>query len=339
MLNTRWDIDLDWFAIGLSTDQPENFQGFHAPYIMVIVDEASGVDEDIMEAVDGVLAGGNAILVMLGNPTRTSGRFARSFKDPNVIKLHISGLDTPNVQAGRNIIPGLMSFDFPERMAREYGKDSDLYRIKVLGEFPKSETDTLVSVDDIESAQRRELGDVSKLTKKMGVDVARFGDDDSVLIIRQGGKVIRRIAVHGQDTAEIAGLVMRTAKEELIEASDINIDAIGVGAGVVDYCHDKEFYVNGINVAEAATDSETYINKRAEGSWEMRKAFKNGEIQLPINDDNYLEIANIKYKFPSGKIQIESKEDMKKRGLKSPDTADALMLTYVVSPPAAGLFI
>lgn len=367
MLMTRWEIDLDWFAIGLSTDIPENFQGFHAPYILVVVDEASGVPENIFEAIDGITSGGIAVVIMIGNPTKISGSFAKAMKSPDVIKLHISGFDTPNVKAGYTIVPGLMAPDYPEKMARKYGKDSDVYRIKVLGEMPRAESDTLISVDDVEQAQRRKLPDYSKLwicsndaqeydgdsacpkcgktdrrlkfPKKMGVDVARFGNDDSVIVIRQGGKVLRRESRHGQDTMEIAGWAKRVSKEESITAENMFVDVIGIGAGVVDRLKELGLTVNAVNVADKAVDEEAYVNLRAEASWAVRKAFKDGDVELPENDENFLELTNIKYKFPGGRIQIEAKEDMKKRGLQSPDTADALMLTYAPSKPKAAIFI
>lgn len=336
MLTTRWEIEDNWFAVGLSTDEPDNFSGFHAAHLLIVVDEASGVDDEIFEAIDGVMAGGNAKLLLLGNPTRLTGRFAAAFKDPTFVKIHISGYDTPNVKAGRIVVPGLMKPEYPKEMAAKYGEDSDVFRIKVLGEFPRTESDTLISVDQIEKAFKCEQPAEGK--KIMGVDVARFGGDKTVFLIRQGNHVQKNIVkLAKSDTMEIAGRIKAIAKAEGIEASDCNVDVIGVGGGVVDRLHEQEFYVNAVNVADAAIDKDTFLNRRAEASWEVRKAIDN--LDLP-NDEDFYQLSNIKYKYSSkGLLQIESKEDMKKRGLPSPDVGDALMLTFVPRPPSAGFYI
>lgn len=336
MLNTRWEIEDNWFAVGLSTDEPDNFSGFHAPHMLIVVDEGSGVSDSIFEAIEGVMAGGNCKLVIIGNPTRLTGAFAKAFKDPTFVKLKISGFDTPNVKAGRVVIPGLMKPEYPAEMAAKYGKESDIYLIKVLGEFPKKESDTLISVDQVDQAIKRMVEPEG--TKKMGVDVARFGGNKSVILIRQGHKVFANIIkLAHNDTMELAGLVMRTAKDNGIDAHDINIDDVGVGGGVTDRLHEQEFYVNGVNVGDKAIDSDLYLNRRAEGWYEMSRDID--QLDLP-NDEDFYQLAQPKYKYTSsGQRKIESKEDMTKRGVESPDVGDALMLTYIPKPPSAGLYI
>lgn len=341
MLTTRWEIDDNWFAVGLSTDEPDNFSGFHAAHLLVIVDEASGVGDEIYEAIDGVMAGGNAKLLMIGNPTRLTGYFAKAFKDPDVQKMHISGFDTPNVAAGEVIVPGLMKPEYPGQMERKYGKNSDIYRIKVEGKFGKKETDTLISVDQVEAAIQREVKPEGK--KRMAVDVARFGDDKSIILVRQGHKVRILEEIAYGDTMELAGKIKHWAKVEEIPAEEIDVDVVGVGGGVVDRLHEQGFDVNGVNVGsdpilpDDTTEKDLYLNLRAQAYWIVREEID--KLDLP-NDDELYEIANIKYKINSrGLIQIESKDDMKKRGVQSPDKADALMLSYVPHQPKPGFYL
>jgi hypothetical protein len=239
----------------------------------------------------------------------------------------ISAFDTPNVREDEIVIPGLISKQDIEDFKIRYGEDSDVYRVRVLGEFPQQEADSLISVDDVSKAIEREVDVPKQFEKKMGVDVARFGDDRTVIIVRQMEKVIRKEVFSTLDTMEIVGQVLKIKKKEFIKAENINIDVIGIGAGVVDRLKEQGHSVNEVNVGTSPKDRENYINLRAELYADKVKSWiKTADL---LDDDDFYELSNIKYKFNStGKLQIESKEDMKKRGLESPDVADALMLTF-----------
>ena len=323
ILDTSINISSQWFALGLSTDKPDQFQGFHSPHLMVLIDEASGIQPEIEEAIDGLTP---EKIVRIGQPLQTTGRFADSFRYPNVKKIQISAFDTPNVKEGKTIIPGLITKEDVEKFRIRYGEDSDVYKVRVLGEFPGQDSNALISIDDVSKAIQREVSVLSQWEKKIGVDVARFGDDRSAIIVRQMEKVIRKEVFSSLDTMEITGRVLKIAKEEQVKADNIFIDVIGIGAGVYDRLKEQGWKTNAVNVAESPKDKENYINLRAElYADKVKEWIKTGDLP----DDDFYELANIKYKFnSSGKLQIESKEDMKKRGLESPDIADALMLTF-----------
>lgn len=324
VLNTRIDLGDKWFALGLSADKAEQFQGFHSPHLLVVVDEASGVSEDIYTAIDGITP---TKILLIGNPTQNTGRFASSFKSLNVKKIQISAFDTPNLVEQRVVIPGLISASDVERFKTHYGEASDIYRVRVLGEFPLSDADALISVDDVYKAIHREVTIQSQWEKKIGVDVARFGDDRTAIVVRQMEKVIRKEVFSSLDTMQITGNVLKIARDEQIKPENIYVDVIGIGAGVVDRLREQGWRVSGVNVGEKAEDQEHYMNLRAElYAGKVKEWIQTADIP---EDDDFYELANIKYKFTStGKLQIESKEDMKKRGLHSPDVADALMLTF-----------
>lgn len=304
--------------------------GFHAitGKILVIVDEGSGVEEPIWGAIDGLLTSADAQLLALGNPYRSTGSFANLFKEKGVYKIHIQDTDIPNIKENRIIIPGLMSPSYPLEMEKKYGKDSNLYLIKVKGEFPKTDQDVLISLSDVEEAFLR-FEEVEAVGEKtLGIDVARFGDDRTVFLVRQGYKILRKETYGKEDTMQTVGRAVRIIDEEKILPENVFIDVIGIGAGVVDRLKEKEYNINGINVGMSAAQPEQFFNIRAEAYWKIRDWIK--KAGLP-KDDDLLELANIKYKYSSerkGQLKIEPKEDIKKRGLVSPDVADALMLTF-----------
>lgn len=320
--NTKIDLGERWFALGLSADKSEQFQGFHSAHLLVIVDEASGVPEEIYTAVDGLAP---TRILLIGNPTQNTGRFADTFKRPDVKKITISAFDTPNLQGKGSVIPGLITEKDVKRFADYYGVDSDVYRVRVLGEFPQADVDTLISVDEVAQAMQREVVVLPQWEKKMGVDVARFGDDRTVIVVRQMEKVVFKEHFSNQDTMQTVGHVMRVAKDQGVKAHNIHVDSIGVGGGVIDRLKEQGWNVQAVNVAESPKDGEHFINLRAELYNNLKGWIKTASLP---DDDDFYEMANVKYKFnSSGKLQMESKDDMKKRGLPSPDVADALMLT------------
>lgn len=335
LLQTEYKIDENWYALGFSTKPSDGqsasdyFQGFHGENILIIVDEASGVHEKVFEAIDGCIASGVTVrLVYIGNPTRTEGEFHRSFTDPDFNKIRIASTDTPNYKKGKIIVPGLATKDWVEGMARKYGIDSDVYRVRVSGEPPRKSSDTWISIDRIESSinsdRKKELAE-----EVIGVDVARFGTDSSALVYRNGNysRVLEKI--QGQDTMQIAGLVARYLRNDYPNAV-AHIDVIGVGGGVLDRLLEQPDIADrcfGVNVACASTDPAEYRNLRSEGwglvkDWLVHAILEDGE--------DWYQLAKPKYKIASGgQIQIESKQDMKKRGIPSPDVADALILTLL----------
>ena len=324
VLDTAINISDQWFALGLSTDKPDQFQGFHSPHLMVLIDEASGIQPEIEEAIDGLTP---EKIVRIGQPLSTLGRFADSFRMPGVKKLQISAFDTPNVKEHKAVIPGLITEQDIDKFKVRYGEDSNVYRVRVLGEFPSQDSDSLISMDDVYKAMNRDVKVESQFEKRMGVDVARFGDDRTVIIIRQMEKVVHKETYNGQDTMQVAGLILKIAKEHNVKSENIFIDVIGVGAGVYDRLKEQGWRVNAVNVAESPQDKENYANLRAElYASKLKEWIKTADLP---GDDDFYELSNIKYKFNSlGKMLIESKEDMKKRGVDSPDVADALMLTF-----------
>ena len=343
MLDTRWEFDDGRYAMGLSADGADQFQGFHSPNVFIVVDEAEGVGEEIYEAIESVMTSADPLLLLIGNPTTMTGAFRRAFHEERQIyrAITISALDSPNVQAGRIVIPGLTTAQWVEERREIWGEENPVYRARVLGEFPEQGENTLLKLSDIEAAVNRPaIIDATPDTEEIiiAVDVARFGSDRSV-ILRRSGDQVQDIRVFRQmDTMQLAGWVAAAIRE--CNPSQVYVDEIGVGAGVVDRLRELGHPVRGINVAHRARQDGLYANLRAEGYWNLRERFASGRISIPRDNQLVGELASLRYGYDStGRIRMESKDDMRKRGLSSPDKADALMLAFLAPSSRLRLWV
>lgn len=349
ILETEIKLAEKWFAFGVSTNDSNRLQGLHAKHVLIVVDEASGITPEIWEAIEANLSGGDAYLLMIGNPTDPSSNFAKEFTLlPPGAKFAISAFDTPNLKAGRIVVPGLISPEWVEDKKRRWGESSPMYIARVLGNFPPAAPDALIPLTLIERAHLRweELAreDEAAIARgeepktypsEIGCDVARQGDDFSVNAIRQGPRVWIDTAINGENTMQTAGRIMALAKRL---SAKPKIDSIGFGAGVVDRIREGGLECYEMNVAESALDAEKFANLRAEWLWQLREAFEEGRIAIDPNDvETTHELSALKYKFSAGRIVIEPKDEMKKRLGHSPDRADAIMLAWA-TPLRGGAF-
>lgn len=339
LLRTSLELDDKHYAQGLSTDTPERFQGFHEGHILFVVDEASGVREGIFEAIEGSMTSKNARMLLLGNPTALSGYFYEAFHSHRSLwkTVHISAFDTPNFYDDDEEVPwpNLVTPQWVKDATVNWGEDSPMYQIRVLGDFPSESEDTLISLKTIESAVegKDQVPDGQDgRPVELGVDVARFGSDRTVICARRGDRVIEITSYTKKDTMETAGLVNEFVKRH--SPSCVRVDAIGVGAGVVDRLKElKVPGVTGINVARRATNREHFANLKAELYDGLRERFQQGRIRIPSDRKLISELASIRYSFSSsGQIRIEDKDELRNRGKPSPDMADALMLAFAQTP-------
>lgn len=303
-------------------EQPEALQGVHSDNVMLVADEASGVPEAVFEAAAGSMSGHNALTILLGNPVRSSGFF---FDTHNRLKdewwtKRVSCIDSKRV-----------SKEYVDDMKSRYGEESNAFRIRVLGEFPKSDDDTIIPMDLLESAKHRDTRAYEDAPIIWGLDVARFGSDSSVLCKRQSNVVHTLERWRNLDLMQLTGAVVAQyeACDHKNRPAEILVDSIGLGAGVVDRLRELKLPARGINVSESPAMGGTYLNLRAE-LWHKAKAWlEKRDCKIPNNEDLIGELATVRYTFTSnGKIKIESKDDIRRRGLKSPDMADAFVLTF-----------
>lgn len=331
LLKTALSIDEDWFAIGFTTGDGEGameaFAGWHAKNMLVIVDEASGVHPRVFEAIEGAMAGGATVrLILIGNPTRNNGDFAEAFKDPIYNKIHISAFDVPNVQKRMQLITGLATWEWVQEMKSKYGEDSDIYRVRVLGEFPQHEVDTLISIDSVSQAIDAER-EIYGEDEYVLLDPARFGNDKAAFVYRKGNYAMVLEEIASSDTMTLAGKMVNWL--EKYPKAQGRIDIIGLGAGIFDRLKELPKVRNrvvGVNVSVAAGDKEHYGNMRVE-SWDLMRLWLRDAILE--KHEGWYELSKPKMKIRSdGKMMLESKEEMRKRGVSSPNIGDALALSF-----------
>jgi phage terminase large subunit len=302
-------------------ETPEALAGVHSDNVLLVVDEASGVPEKVFEAAAGSMSGHNATTILLSNPTRSSGTFFES-------QTRLAGsywtrrwscVDSP-----------LVSDEFVDEMRLRYGEESNAFRIRVLGEFPLADDDTIIPFHLVEAAINRDIEIDESAPTIWGLDVARFGTDKTVLAKRQGNVITEVNGWQGLDLMQTVGRV-KAEYDGLpmsIRPREIMVDVIGMGGGVVDRLRELGLPVRGINVAESPSMGETYTNLRAELWFKMRGWLEQRGSKLPKDEQLVAELSTIRYSFvSSGKMKAESKDEMRKRGLPSPDFADAVCLT------------
>ena len=323
-----------WFAVAKTASTPENMQGFHEENMMIIVDEASGVEDDIMEAILATLSGSNNKLLMCGNPTRTTGTFYDSHNiDRGMYKCHrVSSLDSHRTNK-----ENIASF------IRKYGEHSNVVKVRVYGEFPTQEDDVFIPLPLVEQAIINEIDESSIDRISVGVDVARYGDDESIIATKVGGKIDIPIIRHGQSLMTTVGDIVLQYRKLISDYPQykgvitVIIDDTGLGGGVTDRLEEvkteeklRRMEIVPVNfgskppndgASEHYNDISTYL-------WAtLKDLMETKSIRLTNDEELVAQLSVRKYTITStGKIMIERKKDMKNRGIKSPDRGDAVAL-------------
>ena len=366
-----------WGVLAFSTDKPVNLSGFHAARVLVIIDEASGVDAGLFDALEGVLSSGHTRLLLLSQGTSPSGPFYEAFHKDRQLwhTVVITAFDTPNFQpdalrdwlgcevlqpgmpleekaralqdAWQRVqpapgyqwpVPYLVNPAWACRLGAKDGLNSDPYVVKVLGGFAKGDPHALVQLFWMERARLLALPPSADPKTWMGLDVAYQGDDDSAAAVRRGPTVLRYEERHGHDTIETAGWAWDMAIR--FGVTDINVDVVGVGAGVYDQLQrcgtERGVRVHPINAGERARDPERFVNFGAEMLWGVRERCEANDLSLAAIEHEAHErmtgeLTGRRWsRNARGQVVIEPKEQFKRRLGHSPDAGDALALAYAV---------
>jgi hypothetical protein len=318
-------------------EKPEALAGVHSSgWVLLIGDEASGIAEVIFEAASGSMSGHNATTILAGNPVRTTGLFYdthHKLRD-KWRTFHISCLDSPRV-----------SKQFVEDMRDRYGENSNAFRVRVLGEFPRAGDNTIIPIELIEQAMGSDVLPIAGAPSVWGLDVAYTGDDRTALVKRRGNAMLERPKwKRGLDPRQVAGWVKQEWDATVLSErpSEIMVDVIGFGAGVVARLQELQLPAVGINVANVpALTQGQYPNLRTELWFEARAWFTSRAVVIPQklrNDDPVMEdfieeLAAQTYEpvTSGGKTAATAKKAMKKILGRSPDLADAFLLTFASS--------
>jgi len=317
-----------WFASAIpwSMQNSEAFAGAHERYVLFIFDEASAIHDKIWEVSEGAMTTPGAMWMAFGNPTRNTGRFRECWTTfaKRWIKFNIDSR-TAKMANKKQL----------QEWLDDYGEDSDFARVRVKGEFPRAGSMQFISSEAVDLATNREVVVPYGTPKIMGVDVARFGDDKSVISRRHGRKCEEMIKYQGLDTMTYAAKVAGHINE--FKPDLVAVDGIGIGAGVVDRLRQLGFSIVEIHAGSKAMDETVYYNLRIEMWAKMRDWLATGSI--PKDSELRQQLIGPEFGFDNKmRMQLEKKEDMKKRGLDSPDCGDALALTFAYpNPPVRGL--
>jgi len=354
---TRWNMpsEPNHYAVGLSPkrntqEDIASMQGYHSENLLVIMDEAAGMPRVMYDAIFNLAtAQGNRVLA-IGNPIARSGPFWDACNSPTWHHIQISCLEHPNVITGKSIIPGAVSRDWVIEMIKDHCTPCEdnmmgalefegiwylpdpVFQSRVLGVAPQESDDQLIPAGWIVTAQQMEL--TAEGETVIGLDPARTGGDDSTMLCRKGKKILwikRRRPMSRDISGEIAGWL----KNEIVssEANRAFVDEIGAGAGVVDACRRDGLPVIGVNVSRPAQKKSRFANIRAEAYWRIREALRKMVLQLPEGDELLsADLIAQKYFFDHlGRIQIEDKDVIRRRIGRSPDSSDALSMTFAYS--------
>lgn len=325
-----------WFATARTATKPENMQGFHEDNMLFVVDEASGISDDIMEAILGTLSGVNNKIVMMANPTKLSGIFFDAFHKDRLdwVTRYVSSMDSKRTNK-KNI----------DRLIRRYGEDSDVVQVRVFGRFPSGEPNAFIKLSEVKEATMREhdfewhengywmINDVTPI--QLGVDVARYGDDETVIATRLGYLVEGLEIMSKQSLTTTAGKILvkcRQLTKRYHRSVKVTIDDTGVGGGVTDILSEEierqnlPISVYPVNFASKGDRHYKGIVSLMYGKF-REDVLSN--VILPLDDELLAQFSVRRYSVESdGKIKIESKKKLKERGYPSPDRAEAVVMAF-----------
>lgn len=356
---------------------PEDMAGTSGKTLMYVIDEASGFSQAIFEAIEGNLGGSTfGRLLAISNPTQVSGFFFDAFHN-SASSWHRFAISSEEASKHASDFPGLMRPETIARKAKDVGRDSPWFQVRILGNFPSTAANAIISLAHIDTAKELFLtealkrfclrhtyaadidsGRIGELSLEelgklfgpddgpleIGVDVARFGDDRTVIQPRRGRFLLPYVAIQGFDTQEVAGAVLRVVKalRHGIEKAHTKVDVIGYGAGVCDALRREENHgfvsVVDVNVSCRADDSEKHPNLRSQLWFGIADFLKEGgALHSAVGEEDGkldAELLTPTYKIdPQGRQVVEPKDAIKQRLGRSPDIADAVGLAVYRSAP------
>lgn len=335
IITCKIEVDAGWFLIGFTTKETGQMtgkaQGFHCQHVCVIASEAQAIEDNIFVQLDSILNAPVNLFIMIGNPLRTTGTFARAIDNTtDNIVIPLDALESPNYRYKSDIIPGMASYKWIEKKRKEWNpegtEDHPLWLARVRGKKPRTSIDTIFSEELITFMLKHEP---RQLYRKIAVscDAARMGDDEQVIYGNESGRVKKTDVKPQCKAPESCSLILQMTKE--IGANMIVIDGDGLGGPICDFV--EKLKPKGVDLlevhSEGKPEDEQYANLKAEMWFYAQQEAQAGRESIP--DDEYLkqELSEMKYFINlRGKIQIESKDDLKERIGRSPDRADAWVM-------------
>lgn len=342
LVQSKLDLGPKWYALGITSDEPVNYTGFHASNILVILDEADGIKKEIWDALEGVLTSGNAKLLAIGNPLDPTSEFARRTKNAQKPKSNVIRIEADDVLpvTDNGGAPFLLQRAWVENAASNWGVTSALYMGKVLAQWPDQNIDTLIPIGWLLRAKGRA---VSRGIRTYGADIARFGSNKTVRTLMEGNWLCWQKATAQEDTFQTATRILNDLR--MYEPANVQIDETGIGGGVVDQLRHQlppRYPLIAVNNGGNASNTEHYANRGAE-MWDIvRTGFEKDEYGFDMSDPDSVDklIADLnrptfeydrkarmrvdKYGLPHGTSEYGL--DVEKRAAVSPDYGDSFVL-------------
>ena len=354
---TTLEVAADRYAIGASSSAGVNIQGLHGSDVLIIADEAPGIEADIWDAIEGIRAGGRVHVLKMGNPTVPAGEFFDCFHKARKINncISISAFDTPNLQHEETGLPltiedvmtmseeRLDIMPFPSlatrRWVREmyvkWGPNHPSYHSRVLAEFPTQNSNAVFELAWIERAKRdptdKEMAAARRFPIQVGLDVAGEGSNETVGVARVAGVILDIQAWPESDPrGPVARWLSQFRRHPLYRLGAVVVDTVGIGYNFALHLADLGFPVYGFKAGERPLDHEQYFNAKAEAHFTAREWFKGGLVSGLDDEETQAQLSTVLYReMPRGLIEIIGKDEMmKKHGVPSPDRADAVVMAF-----------
>ena len=363
---TMWQLGPKRYAQGFSSAKGVNAQGFHGKRVTIYADEAIGIGPDVWDAIEGVRAAGDVRIVKLCNPTVPSGPvfddFTKLRSTPGHQCITISAFDTPNLtgltlksllqlpedQLDIAPLPWLTRRRWVKEMYHKWGPQNPRFQSRVMGEFPTQGQWAVFSLEWIERAVREPTADELREAKghviQVGVDVAAGGDDETAACARVNGIILDRSAWSDADPRGHLCNWIHGLRRHSYALGEIVVDTVGVGHGMAAHLSDQFPRVFGFKAGARALDPVQFFNAKAEAYFRLREAYKTNYISHlaeAVDEDVKAQLSAVEYRELSrGQIQVEPKEDARKRGIPSPDRAEAEVMAFcrVVPQSQSGAF-
>jgi phage terminase large subunit len=364
----------DNFALGLSTNQAENFQGYHGRNVLVIVDEAPGLEANVWNGIAGIMAGGNVHLVMAGNPTIPTGPFFDAFARERSLGncITIDAFDSPNLHGiglerllelnpvdggplDQNPVPYLVSKRWVHDQYQSWwhgdARSSPTRMARVRGQFPDQAQNALIKMIWLERARARGVRNPVEdqaVSLVAGVDVGGGAAETVAYVCAckpQESKIISLGAWRGEDTR---GQVVRFLEPYRTSLSTVRVDAVGIGHNFGLHLRDHRYPIELVNVGLPCPSqpelgennpATRFVNEKARFYQNLADALEGDQIEGLTDDETIGQLANLQYEIDAhGRMKIEPKEKARQRGVPSPDRAEALMLALGQPRPLIEFF-
>lgn len=324
-----------WGIRTVTATKTQNLQGIHEKRLTFVVDEASGVARELIETIEGTLSNPDSLLVMIGNPNTTDCKFYDCF----TVQRDLWHCLTWNAEDTARDYPQLLSPSRNRALEFEYGRDSDVYRVRVLGEFPHQNPNSIMSLEDLVACTKTSIVGCAGITdllpcaRAIGIDLARYGGDESVVVRRSGLAVVGLKHFFKRDPREVVDYAFKCQRDAgwRDDQCAYVVDAGGMGQGIL-----HAFYEAGKRVVEfhnegVAADSAMYSNQYSEAWWSFRNLARERIVHLPSDPRLLRQLSTREYYSDrKGRIKVETKDEWRARLScdESPDRADAVAMAF-----------